>query len=190
MIWHSALIFHLHPQWAKNDELTSEWCQQWTSTNHQQWVNFQHQIDVIHWHQEQNWNFQHKYFVYTMFWPGVIFYTHSWYYIDLICWLMSIWYFCDVNCQHLHIDTKNKISSNIFFNLKFLAPIFFTSGNFLETLLTLYWHHVLMSICYLQFDIMGMSNSGLLMLGHDIDHFCMSIWGWVPTVMGWWSNYL
>ena len=50
---------------------------------------------------------------------------------------------------------------NIFFNQHFLSPNCFASGHFLNTFLT-YCPHVLMSMCYLQFNISRVSKSGLL----------------------------
>ena len=76
----------------------------------------------------------------------------------------------------LHIDVKN-IWAKIFFNQMCFHYFFSASGNFLDTFLTSYCPHVLMSKSYLQFYISRVSKSDLLTLYHDIDQLLTSIWG-------------
>ena len=75
-----------------------------------------------------------------------------------------------------HTLTSGHLCNQTLFSTIF-SPNFFTSGSFLDTFLTSYWHRVLMSIWYLRYDFNRMSKSGLLMLCYDIDQIYTSIWG-------------
>ena len=95
----------------------------------------------------------------------------------------------------LHIDIK-KMSPKIVFQPNLFSQFFGDSGHFLDTFLTSYWPHVLMSILYLQSDFRTMSKSSLLMLCRDLDQTLTSIWGssahWdhlTHMILVWTSHY-
>ena len=81
---------------------------------------------------------------------------------------------CNINCQHqIDVNSWHQIVVTHWYETNFssnnsFSPSVFASGHFLDTFLTSYWPHVLMSIWYLQFDISRMSKSDHLNFCHVI----------------------